>query len=171
VIENEIKYVLRPDCFSDVSTALEGFAKPIRQGYLPGNGRIRMVDDHILTFTYKLAADNTIYEIEKKITLSEFAQLWPHTTNRLRKTRFSQKIENVQWDIDFFRNEDDSIYFAMAEAEMPEHMEQPPYLHPVIEPYLLYAVPREHSSSFTSKLISNPEYAKKTMESLLSGEF
>lgn len=162
MIENELKYVLRMDSLSAIEKAC-GKPYVIQQGYLPGKARIRSKGKGKKVkffFTYKLPVDDVLFEIEKEITAHEFERLWPHTTSRLDKIRFVMMDGEVQWDIDFFRRANSEIYFAMAEAEMPETMREPPAIPKFIEDALMYAVPRERTKEFTSQKVSDPKYVE-----------
>ncbi len=165
MIENELKYVLQ----SGAQKAIEKkCGKPmfLRQGYLPGKARIRSkakgpaAGKSKFFFTYKLPVDDVLFEIEKEITAHEFDTLWPHTTKRLNKYRYLWMDGDVQWDIDFFLRDDSSIYFAMAEAEMPETMREPPAIPEFLSKVLVYKVPRDRSREFSSQKIADPAYAE-----------
>lgn len=163
MIENELKYVLQTEARKAVEKKC-GKPMYLRQGYLPGKARIRSKaktpgsKKSKFYFTYKLPVEDVLFEIEKEITAHEFEMLWPHTTKRLNKLRYMWMDGEVQWDIDFFLNDDDSIYFAMAEAEMPETMREPPSIPDFLNEILVYAVPRERTKEFTSQKVAEPEY-------------
>jgi len=164
MIENELKYVL---CVESQASIRKQCGKPmyLRQGYLPGKARIRSKvklsgNKPKFYFTYKLPVDGVLFEIEKEITKHEFDTLWPHTDRRLNKLRYLWIDGEVQWDIDFFLKDSGGVYFAMAEAEMPETMLEPPSIPDFLQSVLEYAVPRERSKEFTSQKVADPEYAK-----------
>lgn len=169
MIENELKYVLRTDTSPRFLEKYCGLPAVINQGYLPGKARIRSKGTPKNTtyyFTYKLAVDDVIFEIEKKITHHEFKTLWPHTDRRLIKLRYLKMDGDVQWDIDLFLTSLNEQYFAMAEAEMPETMKAPPRIPGFLREVMLYEVPRERSKEFTSSRVSNPEYAQTLLDAI-----
>lgn len=170
MIENELKYVLSLDSQDEIKAHC-GAPYLIRQGYLPGKARIRSKwrrgeeDGPAFFFTYKLPVKNVlqedvVFEIEKDITQHEFDTLWPHTDRRLVKLRYILKLDNVQWDIDYFFD-GDRLYFAMAECEMPEDMSAPSSIPDFISTAVVYAVPRGETKTYTSGRIADPSYAKK----------
>lgn len=161
MIENELKYVLKMDSKKAIEKVC-GKPLAIQQGYLPGKARIRSKGKgkkvkHF--FTYKLPVEDMLFEIEKEITKHEFEMLWPHTTARLEKLRYVFVDGPVQWDIDFFQN-GENIYFAMAEAEMPETMREPTSIPAFLSSAIVYAVPRERTKEFTSQKVADPTYAE-----------
>ena len=177
MIENELKYVLSLDSKDAVHKVL-GEPLLVKQGYLPGKARIRSKvkgrgqGSAILSpkffFTYKLPveteAGEVVFEIEKEITKHEFETLWPHTEARLVKLRYTTMEGPVQWDIDYFLA-GAAIYFAMAEAEMPEDMLEPPSIPAWLQGAITYPVPRAETRKFTSNKVADEAYANK----LLSG--
>lgn len=170
-IENELKYVL----MSVDDKYFEKFCGTpvlIEQGYLPGKARIRKKKSgkkETYYFTYKLAVDDVIFEIEKKITTHEYETLWKHTERRLTKLRYLFKDGVVQWDIDRFFF-DEKQYFVMAEAEMPEDMKEPQRVPKFLTDVLIYAVPRQESKEFTSSRVSDPSYARSLMNRFIVDE-
>ena len=161
--ENERKYVL-----SDAA-AVQALWDPadwseIRQGYLPGDGRIRrrtqggVAQD---SFTYKISAAGRLIEIETALAdPRDFDDLWPLTTRRIHKRRRSQiDRHGLHWDIDLLLDAAGDCYFAMAECEMPEAMEVPPEVLPALAPYIAYAVPRDRQTEFLNSRLADPAYA------------
>jgi CYTH domain-containing protein len=162
VIENELKYVLRIDSMEAIEKIC-GKPTSIQQGYLPGKARIRSKGKGKKTkyfFTYKLPVDDMLFEIEKEITQHEFETLWPYTVTRLDKVRYLFMDNLVQWDIDFFRKANGELYFAMAEAEMPETMREPTSIPAFLQAAMVYPVPRERTKEFTSQKVADPAYAE-----------
>lgn len=177
MIENELKYVLRIESQDAVQKTC-GLPTLIRQGYLPGKARIRSKVSGLkprFYFTYKLPVQNVtgedvVFEIEKDITQHEFDTLWPHTDRRLVKQRYGFKDGDVQWDIDYFIVEGTNVYFAMAEAEMPEAMSAPPSIPAFLKDKILFAVPRSATKEFTSARIADQQYALKLLANITGGE-
>lgn len=137
----------------------------LRQGYLPGKARIRSKakvgsKKAKFEFNYKLPVNEMLFEIEKEISAHDFDMLWPQTTRRLCKLRYVYVVGVVQWDIDFFLRDDSTVYFAMAEAEMPETMLVPDHIPPFLERIITYKVPRDRSKEFTSQKVSEEAYVE-----------
>lgn len=159
--ENERKYVL-----SDAAAlrALWADWSEIRQGYLPGDVRIRrQVRDGVPTdtFTCKIAAAGRLIEIETVLEdPRDFDDLWPLTTRRIHKRRRSETDRHgLHWDIDLLLEADGACYFAMAECEMPEGMDAPPEVLPALALFIAYAVPRERQGEFVNSRLADPGYA------------
>ena len=161
--ENERKYVL-----ADPAAVLALWDRPdwseIRQGYLPGDGRIRrQTQDGAAndTFTYKITAGGRLIEIETALAdPRDFDDLWPLTDRRIHKRRRTVTDRHgLQWDIDLLLDADGTCYFAMAECEMPETMEAPPEVLPALAPFIAYAVPRDRQGEFLNSRLADPGYA------------
>lgn len=115
-------------------------------------GRVKHV------FTTKQRVDDKVIEIEKKISEADYSALHKTSTGRLTKIRYV--VDG--WEIDFFKNGLET-YFVMAEIELADGALQPDRLHPFVNEYLLYAVPKE-DGRFSSKKLSDVGYAKKLLE-------
>ena len=161
--ENERKYVLSDPATVRALWAPEDWSE-IRQGYMPGDGRIRrQTRDGVAhdSFTCKIAAAGRLIEIETALAdPRDFDDLWPLTTRRIHKLRRSQTDRHgLHWDIDLLLDADEAVYFAMAECEMPEAMDAPPEVLPPLVPYVAYAVPRERQTEFVNSRLADPGYA------------
>ncbi|NBB52314.1 hypothetical protein GVN24_28945 [Rhizobium sp. CRIBSB] len=161
--ENERKYVLAR---AEAVLALwpRSAWSEIRQGYLPGDGRIRRQSrdgQTADTFTYKISAAGRLIEIETVLTEPrDFDDLWPLTTRRIHKLRCSEiDAYGLHWDIDLFLDDTGDFYYAMAECEMPEGMDAPPEILAVLQPHLVYDVPRDRQREFTNARLADPAYA------------
>jgi CYTH domain-containing protein len=159
--ENERKYVL-----SDPEAILalwprEGWSE-LRQGYLRGEARIRRaVAGGVSTdsFTYKIDTADRLVEIETALEARDFDDLWPLTGRRIHKLRRSETdARGLHWDIDLFLDPDGGFYLAMAECEMPEGMDAPDAVLPVLADRIRYAVPRERQAEFTNTRLADPAY-------------
>ena len=136
----------------------------IRQGYLRGDARVRrqtrggVAHD---SFTYKITAGGRLIEIETVLAEPrDFDDLWPLTTRRIHKLRRSDTDRHgLHWDIDLLMGPDGTVYFAMAECEMPEAMDAPPEILPALAPFIAYAVPRERQAEFLNSRLADPGYA------------
>ena len=159
--ENERKYVL-----TDPAAVLALWPQEdwddVRQGYLPGDARIRRRTRGGRTtdsFTYKIDAAGRLIEIETTLEPRDFDDLWPLTTRRIHKLRRAVvDAHGLDWDIDLFLDEDDRFYLAMAECEMPEGMEAPPQVLPALAPLIRYPVPRERQTEFVNSRLADPKY-------------
>lgn len=168
-IENERKFVL-----NEQATGLEaelggrpGVARHLlRQAYLDASGlRIRSLEgdgkiDHV--FTYKRTIEGQVVEIETGLSAIDFARLWTQRVEALVKVRYSWTEGRYHWDVDFFKRDDGSTYFAMAEVEMPEDETEPPPLPPVLAAHLLAAAPA-FDPRFASKRISDQAHATQML--------
>lgn len=159
--ENERKYVL-----SDAAAlrALWADWSEVRQGYLPGDGRIRRQTGGgatVDTFTCKIAAAGRLIEIETALEdPRDFDDLWPLTTRRIHKLRHSETDRHgLHWDVDLLLDGDGACYFAMAECEMPEAMDAPPEVLPELAPFIAFAVPRDRQAEFVNSRLADPGYA------------
>jgi hypothetical protein len=174
-LENERKYVLRDieAALADLSNGAPynspgyyGRGEVVEQGYLPGDARIRrrwIGDSPGLAgaFTYKLKTPDGLVEIECMIEMVDFNRLWPLTRDRIRKRRFDFFWDDSgHWDIDFFLDDQDNFYFAMAECEMQGRQRNPKTIPPVLAPYIAYTVPTRRQTEFTNVRLANPEYAR-----------
>jgi len=155
-IENERKFVL-----NELATELEanltgmpGVARHLlRQAYLDAPGlRIRSLEGDGETthvFTYKRTVDGQVVEIETGLSAVDFGRLWTQRKETLVKVRYSWTEGRYHWDVDFFRRDDGSTYFAMAEVEMPEDQIEP--LIAVACPNILFPYAREAVSDAVSR--------------------
>jgi CYTH domain-containing protein len=166
-IENELKYVLSDG--SGLEIRLAGMMPPqrIEQAYLAAGTRIRRIDDRVCLFTYKhRLADGSSVEIETPIEARFYDLLARDCTRSLRKNRYKLPAGVVRWDVDFFKtDESGGNYFAMAEAEMPPGMAIPAEIHPLLQPHLLFSVPR-NDRRFSSFLLTDEAYAKSLAEEI-----
>lgn len=172
-VENELKYVLNPsvELFKQYSEG-HSIVYHMVQGYLSDNNRIRN-ENGLCTFTAKYTGNTgDLIEIETEISRSDFDNLWPKTTSRLKKIRFKHYTkdaydeEDYVWDIDFFFDSVGNIYFAMAEAEMPPGKLEPKTIPRMFRKELLFSVPRERTSEFSSRMLSDTSYAQAKLQEI-----
>lgn len=168
-IENERKFVL-----DEEAVALEaelarrpGVARHLlRQAYLDAPGlRIRSLEGEGETthvFTYKRTIDGQVVEIETGLSAVDFARLWSQRRETLLKVRYSWTAGRFHWDVDFFKRDDGSTYFAMAEVEMPEDEIEPPPLPDFLARRLLMVAPAL-DPRFTSKRIADQSHATRLL--------
>jgi len=157
--ENERKYVL-----ADPEAVLALWDRAdwdeVRQGYLPGDARIRRrtkMGRVSETFTYKIATGGRLIEVETALDARDFDDLWPLTDRRIHKLRRTDTdAHGLLWDIDVFLDGDGQSYLAMAECEMPEGMAAPPAILPALVDLVRYLVPLERQAEFTNTRLSDP---------------
>lgn len=161
--ENERKYVLSDPAAVRALWGRSDWSE-VRQGYLPGDGRIRrQTRDGVAvdTFTCKIPAAGRLIEIETTLAdPRDFDDLWPLTDRRIHKLRRSETDRHgLHWDIDLLLDADGACYFAMAECEMPEVVDAPPEVLPALAPFIAYAVPRDRQGEFLNSRLADPGYA------------
>lgn len=157
--ENERKYVL-----SDPEAILALWDRAdwseIRQGYLPGDARIRRRTQGGDSFTYKISAGDRLIEVETALEARDFDDLWTLTDRRIHKLRHTATDRHgLQWDVDLLLDENGRIYWAMAECEMSEGQDAPPEVLPALAAFVRYAVPRDRQAEFVNSRLANPVYA------------
>ena len=171
-IENERKFVLDEQAV-DLETELgrmPGVARRLlRQAYLDAPGlRIRSLEgggETTHVFTYKRTVGGQIVEIETGLSAVDFARLWTQRKETLVKVRYSWTEGRYHWDVDFFKRDDGSTYFAMAEVEMPEEDTEPPPLPEFLAMHLLMIAPAL-DPRFTSKRIADQAHATRLLDEI-----
>lgn len=161
MIENEVKYVLSLDADKSLLTKFKKIQ--IHQGYDKNGARLRKQGKKHF-FNYKLKTPDGIEEFEMKISREEFNRCYPVCVEKLEKVRYTTVDEyDNTWDIDFFYS-DGRLYFVMAECEIVDPTaEAPKKLLPFVEKYVIHSVSRERSSDFSSRKMSDVNYASKKM--------
>lgn len=167
-IENERKFVLNDDGGLEARVgAAPGVERSLlQQAYLDSAGvRIRSSEGVVgkrHVFTYKCTVDGQVVEIETPISASDFARLWTRRQQSLSKVRYSWPDGVFHWDVDFFKRDDGSTYFAQAEVEMPEDETEPPPLPALLAGHLLAIVPAG-DSRFASKYLTDQAHAQRLL--------
>jgi len=168
-IENERKFVLneRASGLEVELGALTGVSRHLlRQAYLDAPGlRIRSLEGEGETthvFTYKRTVEGQVVEVETGLSPADFARLWTQRKETLVKVRYSWTEGRYHWDVDFFKRDDGSTYFAMAEVEMPEEQIEPPPLPDLLAKHLLMIAPAL-DPRFTSKRIADQTHATELL--------
>ena len=172
-IEREFKYVLRDaeELWARLSPVtvpglISGRAD-IQQGYISKGGRIRLRSwsvykgefmpeakvERIFTYKHDLVSQPGCLEIETELSVEDYDLAWSEADHKITKTRFLLPCGNTSgvWEIDFFRDEQ-GIYLAMAEFEVPARAGPPDRLHPLVKEYLVYAVPEDDGRFKNRKL-------------------
>lgn len=158
--ENERKYILSdPEAVRALWDRSDW--SEIRQGYLPGDARIRRRTPGGDSFTYKIAVGGRLIEIEAALEARDFDDLWTLTNRRIHKLRRTiTDRHSLHWDVDLLLDEAGRIYWAMAECEMPEGQDAPPEILPALAAHVRYLVPRERQAEFTNAKLADPAWAR-----------
>jgi len=172
MIENEIKFALKDyDKLEKLLTTKYGW-HDIRQGYLNPNNRIREIThqsgliEYVFSFKQRVPSGRMIEIESDQITKDNFEHLWEFTKERLFKRRTSVFLSpELRWDVDFPRWPNNGKYFAMAEIEMPEEMEEPPFILKELKPFIAFQVPRD-DHRWSARKISSEKHAKELAKEL-----
>ncbi len=147
-VENELKYVVTPYRSWAAMTDSGILSVLVRQAYLRDGARVRRVEEdgadprHFFAWKAEVSPGRNI-EIEPTIPEADFQGLLSLSTRRLLKRRFSFHDTEVHWDVDFFLGEDgERLPFAMAEVEMPDGMDEPGRVHPLVASHVVHKVAR-----------------------------
>lgn len=165
MFENEDKFLLQKPIELEQLLWHEHDWSDLEQAYLTDGARIRKLmpshqpPRHVFTYKHRLPNGVNV-EIEKDIPVEDYAALWEYTKERVRKRRYSIDVGQVRWDIDFPRWSNGVRFFAIAEAEMPIQMMHPPHILPIIEPFIVYRVPRD-DGRFAARLIGDETHARQ----------
>jgi hypothetical protein len=119
-------------------------------------------------FSYKRPVDDQMVEIETEIAPVDFERLWKIRRESLQKARLSWRDGRFQWDVDFFKRDDGSTYFALAEVEMPEGETSPPPPPVILAPHVLLLAPR-NDPRFSSKRLADREHAERLLAEVMKG--
>jgi CYTH domain-containing protein len=171
-IENERKYILLDDDgqLETQLAKLPGIARSVlRQAYLDGSGvRIRAIakgDAVRHVFTFKRPVEGRMVEIETDIAAADFARLWTLRRETLSKVRYSWEDGRFHWDVDFFKTDEGTTYFALAEVEMPEDETVPPSAPPPLARHVLGLAPLG-DPRFTSKRLADQVHAERLLSDI-----
>lgn len=173
-IENELKFVLRPEI--DTAKPIWSEMLYIIQSYLPKNGdvqcRIRsttgLLAEESIKFELTIKTrniDGTNTEIEIPIIKEDYAALLKKCSKTLVKIR-GVHTDGCHWVFDKFLYRG-SPYFYMAEVEMPEGKKYPDSIPEEIAKNIIYAVGR-NDNRFSSEKLENYEYATRLYKELMN---
>jgi len=179
--EHEYKYVIKLDAEERIKLSI---IHEITQGYLPcpdvvrirrlkllGDPCIREMfdeDEDLWTFTYKKRIGQRVVEIETYLDQRDGEDLLSECKDVLMKRRFAfENNEGEKWDIDFFFDEE-GVYFASAEVELPEGSERPSVLPDLLKNEVIYEVLLT-DDRFSNKNLTNKWYAKQLYEQISKG--
>ena len=170
--EHEYKYLLDFDAFQVIDSFLNSKFNPIQQGYLFQEtgmcARIRKFtyfngkDEWI--FTFKKYVNGRVVEIEQILDERDGCDLWEQCTGKLTKRRYTLLAYKSKWEIDFFFDSSDTIYFALAEIELGEGSPRIP-LPQILEDHVIHEVDLM-DDRFSNTKLSDIEYAKKLYQSI-----
>ena len=172
--ENEVKYVLddpENNLENHLTETLQGY--DILQSYLdrdsrlrifrPNNGEFSFIkrnggrellkEGDMPVFSFKRKIAGRQIEIETDVSADDATALLPSAELYVRKRRFSIQDGEVKWDIDFFKGRAGNTYFILAEAEMPEHMQEPERIPACISAHLLLSIGR--ASGFGNRKLAD----------------
>jgi CYTH domain-containing protein len=170
--EHEYKYVIRKDAL-DNAKRLAKKVEEIEQGYTVFNkgvsARIRVVTKDSgkkkYFFTYKQKVGDRVIELEQKLDERDGQELWATCIGKLKKYRYElEDSVGHKWELDFFYDPLQCLYFAMAEVEVEEGHGRPATPR-FIKDYLVYEVPLT-DDRFANKRLGDLEYAKNLYETL-----
>jgi CYTH domain-containing protein len=136
----------------------------ICQGYLSKGGRIRQRDwvhgfqyeprpsEFIFTYKHELTTQPGDLEIETALSEEDYRLAWSEADHKITKMRYLlPDAKKGVWEVDFFYD-DQGIYLALAEFEVPANHGPPDRLHPLVSKYLKYSVPLGDSRFKNRKL-------------------
>lgn len=152
-IENEFKFVVAKNSISELY--LSPFFKSVSmmQAYLTDDGstRLRISNgDGVLTF--KKMCNGALVEIETPIDARDVVRLWNSADKRLYKVRYEYlDTTDGKWCVDYLFDDNNVIYFAMAEVELPED-ETVGKIPEIILKNIIYTVAKDDKRFYNSKL-------------------
>lgn len=145
----------------------------ITQGYLSGSARVRHVVPHDVPvgspreshiFTYKTKVMGSTVELEHDLDPHDYHKLMLITKPVILKTRAKISQGDLTWDIDFFKMpKSGSVYFLMAEVEMPEFQTDLPDVLGVLRPHMIRWVDAG-DKRFNNKNLVNLNKVKKLLK-------
>lgn len=168
-IENELKFVIKKQ------TRITCPSWWIEQSYIVSDHnvtvRIRrsMFDDgpDRCFFTTKIFKDEKCYEFEQGISLIEYLELRKDSFAPLKKRRHSFTIGQEHWDVDFFFDTNNELYFAMAEVEMPEEQKEVDYIPRELNGNILYRV-EKNDPRFSNARLGSVGHAESLLGHILN---
>ena len=182
-IEIEYKFVIKyegDDIIKKIMKECDSHSiSKIKQVYLKGKGRVReysypytksgQPEKSFYEFNYKeQLVDGGNFEIEKEISKDDYDIALTVSTSSFVKNRLTFKTKSHKWEVDFFMNEHDNVYFVLMECEVddgikPNIDELPEF----IKNSIVYSVDLD-DNDFTSKKLGNVEYAEDLYNKVLS---
>lgn len=159
-IENEQKFVVKISLY-DILLELGYVYKDIEQFY-DGRMRFRQSVCGDITeyyFTYKLGIPDTYghMEIENEISKREYEM----AKSRLAETIITKRRFTVDdFEVDFFKDPYGSIYFAVAEIELPEDKLTTDDIPEIVSEHIVWSVPREEQYLISNKRLRDHEMSR-----------
>jgi CYTH domain-containing protein len=175
-IEVEYKFVLKDiEALREELTHLAALDPTIqrlhiKQGYLPKTGRVRSINivgrpvEYVFTYKLDLTNNPSPLEFEHNISEDDFVLAWPECKTTLEKNRFKLPYEGRVWEVDLFEN--NGLYFAQAELEVPEGSGPPDRLHPLVAKYLAHRVDLG-DSRFNNKKLADKQRAEELFKEIV----
>jgi hypothetical protein len=171
-IENEVKYVLRLECEHDVIAVAET-ACDIKQGYLDDGVRVRSKKWYCpqnktlggveYEYTYKRKIKQGMFEVNCDITERR-------VQGTLEADGRAAGEDSVQSSLRlgdrFLPGGEEDVLRPGRALEMPKGTKKPHYIPAYIQRLMLDKKPYR-CATYSSKALSNPEYAKKKLKKLL----
>lgn len=169
-IEREFKFVLHDTAaLWDALDAGGATGWRIRQGYLPGHGRIRRstlllpggglsgVVETAFTYKHALADGSGVMEIETALSDQDFDRLWADVHAPVDKVRREFQDDHL-WEVDFLYDTAGECYFCMAEVEVDEG-EAAPTPPAELAPFVIAAVALD-DGAYTNHKLADVEHAR-----------
>lgn len=164
-IENERKYVLSINF--DAALLVDWARIEINQAYMDDGPRIRQYgNDFIFTYKKFVPLSKELVEIETAITRDDFNLLWSMHVEALTKTRYTKRVGEDEWVVDFLFDAAGQVYFIMAEVEMPRYQAAPEHIPTEIADHIVYVV-APNDNRFTNKKLSDQSYAQEILATIL----
>ncbi len=117
------------------------------------------------SMTVKKNVGAQVVEIETRISEADFLKLWPTAFNKVMKYRYIYQ----GWEVDFFKDANQTNYFAVAEIELPVWQREPRSIPKLINDQIIYTVPIE-DKRFSNKKLGNVGYAVNLLKILKNGD-
>lgn len=185
--EHEYKYVLDLDFLEEFEEPLlarmaknwayinqgyvavaEGTATRIRHTQAVSPQHYGNSDVNHWMLTFKHTVNQRVIEIEQELDERDGKDLWSICTRRVQKTRYYFPGDACTWELDLFKLSDESVYFILAEVELPEGAPKPTYMPLFLRKYVLHEVDLT-DSRFSNKKLGNVEYTTKIYKKIKEG--
>jgi CYTH domain-containing protein len=164
-IENERKFILRQDFNAEV---LQGWdIEDIETAHLGEGARVRCINGQ-LYFTYKrwITRQNRLREFEPPVPRDVYEDYASEASEITRKIRYSTKIDDEKWSVDFMRDARGQIFFVLAEVEMPEGRDMPNTMPIQIAGHIIHLVDRK-DARFSDRRLADVTLARQLYAELL----
>lgn len=171
-IEHEHKFVLQG--FDTLIENLKGAYIPSRltQFYISDHARYRCIQrgpvcEHL--FTYKIKIGQDVLEHEMSISEDDYRLAEKAALGFIHKLRFKfmgEVGEGAMWDVDFLYDENEQVYFGLAECE---HVRGTTYsIPPVLRGHIAFGVPEADAHRFSNRKLINRDYTRGLVQEYLN---